>query len=68
MFVKFIERLHSLHDQYLLNLLEQKKAFTCKKRFQLLQDVCYTNTKAVSFYRNTKMAAVKNRSIQMKPF
>jgi len=38
MFVKFIGRLHS-HDQHLLNLLEQKKAFTCKKRFQLLQDM-----------------------------
>ena len=42
MLVKFIERLHSLHDQHLLNLLEQKKAFTCKKRFQLLQDMFAT--------------------------
>ena len=45
MLVKFIERLHSLHDQHLLNLLEQKKAFTCKKRFQLLQDMFATPTR-----------------------
>ena len=58
MFVKFIERLRS-HDQHLLNLLEQKKAFTQEKISTLTGYVCYANMKAVSFYRKTKMAAVK---------
>ena len=42
MFVKFIERLRS-HDQHLLNLLEQKKAFTQEKISTLTGYVCYAN-------------------------
>ena len=65
MFVKFMERLHSVSIKFIGT---KESVYMQEKISTLTGYVCYTNTKAVSFYRNTKMAAVKNRSIQMKPF
>ena len=59
MFVKFIERLHSLHDAASIKFIGTKESVYMQEKISTLTGyVCYTSMKAVSFYRNTKMAAL----------